>query len=116
MKFYQETTTWSTPAINHVYLLSDDKTKMYAFVRSDTHELKEFRNPITISTKGRKFKAVDNTFGFEIPQIASEHPNWKVVGSKGDVYTVELVRNQYTCTCSGFKFRHKCAHIDKVRK
>lgn len=115
MKFYQETTTWSTPCINHIYLLSDDRSKMYAFVRSDTKELKEFKQPISIDIRGRKFVAVENTFGFDIPEIRSEHPNWKVVGSKGDVYTVELVNNKYRCSCVGFKFKHKCSHIDKVK-
>lgn len=116
MKFYQETTTWSTPVTNHIYLLDDTKTNMYAFVRSDTKELKQFKAPIRIDTRGRKFKAVENTFGFQIPAIESSHPNWKVVGSKGDVYTVELVRGQYRCTCPGFKFRHTCGHISKVAK
>lgn len=116
MKFYQETTLWSTPAVNHIYLLSDDKSKMFAFVRGDTNELKEFKRPISIDTRGRKFKAVENTFGYHIPDIVPSNPSWKVVGSKGDVYTVELVRGQYKCSCAGFKFRHKCAHLDKVPK
>jgi hypothetical protein len=114
MRFFQETTVWNVPAINHTYLLSDDKSKMYAFVRGDTQELKQFKNPITIETRGRKFKAVENTFGYTIPTEAPTNPFWKVVGSKGDVYTVELVRGRYVCSCSGFKFRHKCSHIAKV--
>lgn len=114
MRFYQETTEWNVPAVNHVYLLSDDKSKMYAFVRGDTKELKQFKNPIVIETRGRKFKAVENTFGFNIPSDTPTNPFWKVVGSKGDVYTVELVRGQYKCTCSGFKFHHKCSHIAQI--
>jgi hypothetical protein len=116
MKAFLETTVWNVPAVNHIYLLSDDKSKMYAYVRSDTKELKQFKSPIGIDTRGRKFQLVENTYGFDIPEIASEHPNWKVVGSKGDVYNVELVRGSYRCSCPGFKFRHKCGHIDKVAK
>lgn len=114
MKFFQETTEWPTPAVNHIYLLSEDKTKMYAYVRGDTKQLTQFKNPIGISVRGRKFKVVENTFGYKIPTIESSNPTWTVVGSKGDVYTVELDRGSYKCSCPGFKFRHKCSHIDKV--
>jgi hypothetical protein len=116
MKFFQETTEWSTPAVNHIYLLSDDKCKMYAYVRGDNNQLTEFKRPIGIDTRGRKFKVVENTFGYKIPTMQSLNPNWKVEGSKGDVYTVELVNGRYKCSCAGFKFRHKCSHIDKVPK
>jgi hypothetical protein len=40
------------------------------------------------------------------------HPDheWKVKGSKGDIYTVREIDMVYSCTCIGFKFRI-CKHI-----
>lgn len=38
-----------------------------------------------------------------------------VVGSKGDVYKVTIYPSgKMTCTCSGFGFRQKCSHIEKI--
>lgn len=117
MKFYQETTEWKDGnAINHTYLLSANKTKMYAYVKHGTKKVLEFKNPISIDIRGRKFKEVPNTFKYKIHEEVVVNPHWKVIGSKGDVYTVELVNDRYTCTCVGFKFKHKCSHIDKVAK
>lgn len=117
MKFYQEITEWKDGnATNHTYLLSTNKMKMYAYVKHGTKKVFEFKNPIDIDIRGRKFKEVPNTFKYNIREEVVVTPHWKVVGSKGDVYTVELVNNRYTCTCVGFKFKHKCSHIDKVTK
>jgi hypothetical protein len=116
MKTVRETTVWAEQsAINHIYFLSDDMSKMYAYARGDTLEVKHFSRPIGIETRGRKFAAVPNVYGFKVAEIEDSSPSWTVVGSKGDVYTIRLVNNDYTCTCSGFKFRHKCSHIDKVK-
>ena len=115
MKFYKETTQWKDGGANHTYLLSTNKTKMYAYVKDGTTKVIEFKNPIDIDIRGRKFVEVKNTFKYKIKEEASVYPNWKVVGSKGDVYTVELVNEKYKCSCVGFKFKHKCSHIDKVK-
>jgi hypothetical protein len=115
MKFYKETTQWKDGGANHTYLLSDNKTKMYAYVKDGTTKVIEFKNPIDIDIRGRKFVEVKNTFKYKIKEQASVYPNWKVVGSKGDVYTVELVGTKYQCSCAGFKFRHKCSHIESVK-
>jgi hypothetical protein len=63
MKFYQETTVWGDNTPNGVYLLDDAKEKMYAYVSPINGTVKTFKNPIRISTKGRKFKVVKNTYG-----------------------------------------------------
>ena len=40
---------------------------------------------------------------------------WKVKGSKGNVYTVrEVGDNMYTCDCDGFKYRRNCRHIYEI--
>jgi len=46
--------------------------------------------------------------------LKSANKNWIVKGSKGDVYTVSEESGEYSCSCSGFKFRGKCRHIIDV--
>lgn len=116
MKFYQETTKWPDTIANGVYLLNDSKTKMFAYVRPGSDAAFKFKNPISIDSRGRTFKEVDNTFGYNLAVEKPMYPQWTVVGSKGDMYIVEKTENGYTCSCSGFKFRAKCKHIDSVDK
>ena len=42
--------------------------------------------------------------------------SWAVVGSKGAHYTVRANQGRYTCACPGFGWRHKCKHIEQVKK
>ena len=114
MKFYQETTDYSDGIASGVYLLSDDKTKMYAYVAPGQKSVKTFKNFIRIDTRRRKFVAVKNTYGYKIPAEDTSNPRWTVTGSKGDRYIVEKTDNGLTCTCSGFKFRGSCRHIKEV--
>jgi len=116
MKFFEETTKWSGNGVNHTYLLSDDKSKMFAFISTGTNSVFKFKKPIQISTKGRTFKPVANTFGYVITKEVLVNPSWEVKGSKGDVYTVEKTGNGLVCSCSGFKFRGKCRHTDAIDK
>ena len=113
MKFYLETTTYGDDIANGVYLLNDDKSKMYAYVSPATGEVKTFKRPISFYTKGRSFKVVDNTWGYEIPSEVTEHPRWEVMGSKGDKYIVTKTENGLTCSCSGFRFRGACRHVQE---
>ena len=74
-----------------------------------------FKNPIRIETRGRKF--VVNPVQFDT-QAEEEQPQgrvWTVKGSKGDEYKVSELNGEYSCTCSGFKFRAKCRHVDSVQ-
>ena len=113
MKFLEETTQWADSTPNHTYLLSDDKTKMYAYVPVGKKSVVTFSKPIRISASGRKFQVVPNKWRYRIPEEEqSANPKWEVLGSKGDVYVVEKTETGLTCTCPGFKFRTRCKHID----
>ena len=115
MKFYQETTNWKDSIPNGIYLLDDAKSKMYAYIKPGAKSAFKFKNPIRIDTRGRTFKVVPNTFDYAIEEEDADQ-KWEVKGSKGDIYVVRKVENQYNCTCSGFKFRGKCKHVDQVQK
>ena len=114
MQFYQEITEWPDGMSNGIYLLSDDKTKMFAYVAPGQKEVKRFKNFIRIDSRGRKFKAIKNTFGYKIEDDVPVNPHWVITGSKGDKYIVEKTENGLTCTCSGFKFRGDCKHVKSV--
>ena len=115
MKFYQETTEWPDAMPNGIYLLNDSKDKMFAYVRPGATVAKEFKNPIRIDTRGRKFKAVPNTFGWVERKEEPEGERWEVKGSKGDTYIVERIAGVMSCTCSGFRFRGDCKHVKDVK-
>lgn len=115
MKFYQETTDYGDKIANGVYLLDDAKAKMYAYVSPVDGTVKTFNRPIGISTKGRKFKVVENTYNYTIPEEIAENPRWEVAGSKGNTYFVEKTNNGLACTCSGFKFRGECKHVKQFQ-
>jgi hypothetical protein len=114
MKWFAETTEWKGVAPNHVYLLDDAKSKMFAYVPTGVSKPIIFRAPIRIDVRGRKFKL--NPVQYEITVKAPEPEGrvWEVQGSKGDVYKVTEVRGEYSCTCSGFKFRGDCKHVRSV--
>ena len=56
----QETTKWADgrDKCNHVYVLSDDKRKMHAYIKHGTKEVFKFKKPITIDTRGRTFRVI----------------------------------------------------------
>ena len=114
MKWYLETTVWPGNTPNHTYLLDDSKSKMIAYVQHGKNVPFKFKNPIRIDVRGRKFKEVPDTFGLEIDNALPEGRVFKVQGSKGDTYTVAENNGNWTCTCSGFKFRGNCRHISSV--
>jgi len=115
MKVLQETTAWEGRTPNHIYITDDSKSKMFAYVRAGTNSVFQFSAPMRLDTRGRKFKEIPNTFGFEEPVKDTNIKTWSVAGSKGDNYIVSLEDNQYNCTCSGFKFRGACRHIKEVQ-
>lgn len=100
---------------NGIYLLDDGKSKMYAFRPQSASEIKVFRNPIRIDTRGRKFVINPEQFVTGVPAPEPEGRVWEVQGSKGDVYKVTELGGEYSCTCSGFRFRGDCKHVKGVK-
>ena len=105
MLVIKEITDWGVP--NHIYFTDNGKTHMYAYIKDGTEESLIFKAPIPFSTKGRKFEVIKE-FEFEQPGIP-------VKGSKGDTYYITQESGKYLCTCSGFKFRGICKHIESVK-
>ena len=110
MKAFLEITKWDCPAVNHVYFMDDAKSKAYAYAKFAQTELFEFKSPLKIDTRGRKFQEVADTWGFA-PRGESPSKSRIVTGSRGNQYTVTEVDGLHTCTCSGFHFRGQCRHI-----
>ena len=115
MKAFQELTDWDAEFTvpNHVYFLNDSKEKMYAYIKAGTKAVIRFEKPMKFSTSGRKFKELKETFGFSIDD-RPEGQTWSVKGSKGDVYTVERIDGTLRCSCTGFKYRGNCKHIEGI--
>jgi hypothetical protein len=116
MKWFAETTDWKDSVPNGIYLLDDAKVKMYAFKARGTEAIKVFKNPIKIETRGRKFVVNPVQFATGLKEPEPEGRSWIVKGSKGDEYKVTESGGNYSCTCSGFRFRSQCRHIEQFAK
>ena len=119
MKAFQEITEWDCEFAvpNHVYFLSDSKDKMYGYVQSGTDIVQTMRTPYRFHTRGRKFKEIPNTWNFGVEEVSEtrgkEH---KVLGSKGNVYTVTDDHGAWSCTCPANKWQKgECKHIVKLK-
>ena len=115
MKWFAETTDYKDAVPNGIYLLDDSKSKMYAFKPRGTGDIKVFKNPIKIETRGRKFVVNPVQFKTGLKEPEPEGRFWIVKGSKGDEYKVTDINGNLSCTCSGFKFRGKCKHSESIR-
>ena len=116
MKWFAETTDYKDNTPNGIYLLDDSKSKMYAFKPKGTGEIKTFKNPIRIDVRGRKFVVNPVQFKTKVQEPEPEGRVWTVKGSKGDEYKVTEVNGNYSCSCSGFRFRSNCRHIEQFAK
>ena len=116
MKWFAETTDYKDSVPNGIYLLDDSKSKMYAFKAKGTEAIKVFKNPIRIDVRGRKFKINPVQFKTKLKEEEPEGRFWVVKGSKGDEYKVSELNGNYSCTCSGFKFRGACKHVESIRQ
>lgn len=56
MRVLQETTVWKDPIPNHIYYVTDDKSKMVAYLNVVTNKVFKFKKPIRFDTRYRKFK------------------------------------------------------------
>ena len=110
MKLYRETTDWDTP--NHTYLLSDTKQYMHGYIKQGCAELEMFKAPIRFDTRGRTFQYVSDYSQDD----ASQDVVIEVQGSKGDKYYVKLQDSAAECSCTGFKYRGECKHLEIARK
>ena len=119
MKAFQEITEWSTEFAvpNHVYFLSDSKDKMYGYVRASTGEIQEMGQPYRFKASGRKFREVNNRWGFfPREELVLVGETFRVPGSKGAVYTVTNDRGSWSCTCPASKYQSgDCKHIKSVQ-
>ena len=122
MKYYQEVTVWNdnSNAINHIYYLNDDKSKMVGYIKNGTKKLHKFKNPITIDTRGRKFVEIKDKKGEpdSVYFTKKEEPSKDAIivqGSNGKEYEITKVGPRYVCTCPGFTFRQKCKHVDLMK-
>jgi len=115
MLVVEETTKWVGGGTNHTYMLSDDRSKMYAYVPAGTNAVFKFKRPIRIDVRGRSFRPVENVWNYQ-QDTTMPNPTWQVTGSKGDVYTVERTEHGLTCSCSGFRFRGACRHVKQIQQ
>jgi hypothetical protein len=116
MKAFQEITEWDSEFAvpNHVYFLNDSRDKMYGYVRESDGVVQTMRTPYRFHTRGRKFREVENTWNFGVEDAAEpvRGREYRVVGSKGSVYTVTDDAGAWSCTCPASKWQKgDCKHI-----
>lgn len=56
MRVLQEITVWKDPIPNHIYYVTDDKSKIVAYLNVVSGKIKKFKKPIGFDTRYRKFK------------------------------------------------------------
>jgi hypothetical protein len=105
MRLMQETTHFhDATAPNHSYLFSKTGVAI-GMQKFSQGPVVLFRTPLAIDTRGRTFRLVDDLG----PDAPAADTTVQVVGSKGDVYTVDL--ETHRCTCPRFKYYGDCKHI-----
>ena len=77
-------------------------------------------NSITIETGNKDFPvsmiSIKNIKNVEIIKGSTSDSTkyFNIQGSKGSTYVVSVRENQYSCTCTGFKYHGKCKHGEEV--
>ena len=119
MKAFQEIPAWDSEFAvpNHVYFLSDGRDKMYGYVRASDGVVQTMRTPYRFHVRGRKFREVENVWNFGVEEVSEtrgkEH---KVLGSRGNVYTVTDEGGAWSCTCPASKWQAgECKHITALK-
>jgi len=119
MKTIQEITVWDVDYTvpGHTYFVSDSKDKLFAYIKCGSDKIEEFKKPYRFGTTGRKFKEVNNVWGFfPREELIPPGKEFKIAGSKGDVYTVVEDGGEWSCNCVGFKYHGNCRHIDVAKQ
>ena len=88
MKVLKEITDWEYPG--HTYFTNESKDKIYAYIKASGVKVEEFKKPIKFSVSHRKFKEIENTFGYSAPAeaVVELGREFKVPGSAKNIYTV----------------------------
>lgn len=108
MKIVQETTVWDIPtAVNHIYFVDDSMSKMTAYIRAGTKHKFTFKKPIQFDRKGRTFKVLE--------LVDTDPETVKVTGSKGAIYSLTRIDNEWQCSCPGYLYRGKCKHQESMK-
>jgi hypothetical protein len=87
----------------HIYYVNDADKLVWFQVGDYSRGLDKYRVPKKFYRSGRKFEKIGEIEEEAVANIV------KVAGSKGSVYTVNL--DEGTCTCTGFRFRGTCKHL-----
>lgn len=99
----KEITDWGDYNVANGTYHVDGEGKLVAY-QPPGGELKTYKNPLMFSKSYRKFEKIS-----EYPE--PEDINATVVtGSNGNKYVIRDGK----CSCSGFRFRGKCKHINMV--
>lgn len=56
MRVLQETTVWKQPTPNHIYYVTDDKSKIVAYLNVVSGKIVKLSKPTRFDTRYRKFK------------------------------------------------------------
>ena len=104
MKILLEETKWADRTANNMYLVTDDMENLIAYVPEGSKIAQRFKQPIRWDPRGRKFKTL-----MELQQNNSSGTR-RVVGSKGQIYTLTRANGQWQCTCPGYSYRGQCRH------
>ena len=86
---------------------------MLGYVRSGTDKLEMFKQPLPFDARRRKFVEVPNTWGYVEPEMVNTANSWQIRSSSGNVYTIERTDGRLSCTCTGFRFKRKCRHVEE---
>ena len=91
---------------------------MYGYVRASDGVVQTMRTPYRFHTRGRKFREVKNVWNFGVDEevSATRGKEHKVLGSRGNVYTVTDEGGAWSCTCPASKWqKDDCKHITALK-
>jgi hypothetical protein len=91
----------------------DDKEGTFTLRTADGWDhIMYLKTIIQMTVNGKKVKRQRVAVKKVLPDKTWQFPSVKM---KNMVHYTTRKNGEYSCTCYGFKFHHKCCHIDKVR-